>query len=420
MTNDKLVHRTPFFYGWVIMLVGSVGLIMTSPAQTYAISIFIEHFIDELELSRSTVSTLYSVGSLVAGFSLAFIGRQIDRYGARLVMVIIAFISGLACIYMGFVRNATMLFFGFLVLRIVSHGGLTLVSQNVINQWWLRRRGAVMGISGVLMSILGLAGFPNLINWLMPTYGWRGTFMIEGLMYLILLVPIVWLFLRNYPEDYGLQPDGQERTQDIASEAKSSLEEENWTLSEALQTPAFWVVGLGIGSMALATTGLFFHMVSIFEDNGLAATVTARAFVPIAATTAIMTLCSGILIDFLPARLLLTIALMAQALSLVMAPFLYNVTLAFSYGIVLGITFGLTRTVIGVVWAMYFGRQNLGTISGAGSTIMGIGAALGPLPFGYGRDLFGNYTAALMLTALLPFVLGLANLMVSKPKRQVA
>lgn len=392
---------------------------MTSPAQTYAISIFIEHFIDELELSRSTVSTLYSVGSLVAGFSLAFIGRQIDRYGARLVMVIIALISGLACIYMGFVRNATMLFFGFLVLRIVSHGGLTLVSQNVINQWWLRRRGAVMGISGVLMSILGLAGFPNLINWLIPTYGWRGTFMIEGLMYLILLVPIVWLFLRNYPEDYGLQPDGQERTKDIASEDTSSLKEENWTLAEALQTPAFWVVGLGISSMALATTGLFFHMVSIFEDNGLTATVTASVFVPIAATTAIMTLCSGILIDFLPARLLLTIALMAQTLSLVMAPFLYNVILAFSYGIVLGITFGLTRTVIGVVWAMYFGRQNLGTISGAGSTIMGIGAALGPLPFGYGRDLFGNYTAALMLTALLPFVLGLANLMVSKPKRQV-
>ena len=109
---SRLVNQSPIFYGWIILLMGTLGMIMTSPGQTYAVSIFIEHFITDLGLSRGLVSTLYTIGTLVGSFVLPLVGRQIDRRGPRLVMVFITLLFGLACVYMGFVSNAVTLGLG--------------------------------------------------------------------------------------------------------------------------------------------------------------------------------------------------------------------------------------------------------------------------------------------------------------------
>lgn len=69
---------------------------MTSPGQTYTVSIFIEHMINDLGISRSAISSLYSVGTLIGSFALPFWGRQIDRRGARSMAVLISILFGLA------------------------------------------------------------------------------------------------------------------------------------------------------------------------------------------------------------------------------------------------------------------------------------------------------------------------------------
>ena len=60
------IGRTPFFYGWFVLLAGTIGAVMTSPGQTYTVSLFIESFIDDLALSRTAVSSLYSVATLTS------------------------------------------------------------------------------------------------------------------------------------------------------------------------------------------------------------------------------------------------------------------------------------------------------------------------------------------------------------------
>ncbi|GAB4450057.1 MAG: MFS transporter [Anaerolineae bacterium] len=416
--RSRLVNRSPIFYGWIILLAGSLGLILTSPGQTYAVSIFIEHFITDLGLSRSLVSALYTAGTLVGSLALPLVGRQIDRYGARRMVVLIAALFGLACIYMGLVQNALMLGLGFIAIRMLGQGSLGLVSQNVINQWWVRRRGLVIGISGLLVSLLGVGGFPNLINVLIPLYGWRMTFTTLGLLLITVMAPLGYLLFRSPPEVYGLEPDGGQRSPASGKPAPVALTEENWTLGEARRTLAFWVVAVGLALMAMLSTGLFFHMISIFADNGLSATVAASIFLPTALTTAFVTLGSGVLIDQLPVRLLLAVALICLALSLWLAQMLHNVELAFLYSLVLGVAMGLLQTVNSVVWAAYFGRRHLGSITGVTATILVFGSALGPIPLGLARDLWGNYDLVLKVLATLPFLLGLGCLFVGRPHKQ--
>ena len=412
----SIVHRTPFYYGWVIMAIGTFGLIMTSPGQTYSVSVFVEPFIADLGLSRSAVSTLYTIGTLTGSLALPFVGRQFDQAGPRRTTLLIIIAFGCATLYMGFVRNALTLGLGFVAIRMFGQGSLSLVSTNIINNWWVQHRGKMQGIAGLLSSLLGLGTYPSLINWLIPIYGWRITWVILGGGLLVILLPLSSALIRNKPEVFGLRPDGLSVKYEAAPEEPMHYQEEHWTLEQALRTPVFWISAMGLATVAMLGTGQTFHNVSIFLDNGLTADMAASVFIPLATTAALVNLTSGVFADRFPVRFLLAIALLCQGLALWMALNLADGTAALFYGIVMGVFIGLSFTVLNVLWATYFGREHLGRISGVGTAIYIAGSALGPMTFGIGRDLFGNYNAVFQLTSIVPFVLAALTPFILPPR----
>ncbi len=410
------MDRTPFFYGWVILIVGSLGLIMSSPGQTYTISIFIDHFIADLGISRGTVSLLYTIGTLTAAFGLPFVGKTIDVRGPRLMVGVISLALGIACFYMGFINGAVMLLIGFVMLRLFGQGSLSLVSGYVINQWWVRRRGTILGISGVAVAFLGMGSYPNLVNWLIPQFGWRWSYAILGLILVFVMAPVGVTFYRSRPELYGRAPDNKDVSHD--GDNDETPIEVNWTLAEVRRTTTFWIIAAGMAAISMLTTGLTFHMVSIFADNSLSSTVAAAVYVPIAFTTAVANLGSGILVDRIPVRYLLSVSLLLQVITLWMAPNLPNVPVAVMYGVALGAMMGLQRTVTMTVWPTYFGRLYLGSIAGFATTISVAASALGSMPMGYARDWFGSYTGTLYALSVLPLVLAVVSLFLRPPTRE--
>ena len=84
MERDSVswIRRLPFFYGWVILAVSGLGMFLSGPGQTYAVSLFVDHIIVDLGWSRTTVSGLYTMGSLTAATGMFLVGRLLDRFGA--------------------------------------------------------------------------------------------------------------------------------------------------------------------------------------------------------------------------------------------------------------------------------------------------------------------------------------------------
>ncbi|ENH95815.1 MFS-type transporter [Gracilibacillus halophilus YIM-C55.5] len=70
-----------FYYGWFIVFIGALGVFFSGPGQTYSNSMFVDEYIKEFDWSRSEVSSLYSIATLVAGFIMMGVGRFIDRFG---------------------------------------------------------------------------------------------------------------------------------------------------------------------------------------------------------------------------------------------------------------------------------------------------------------------------------------------------
>ncbi|NKB66089.1 MAG: MFS transporter [Candidatus Latescibacteria bacterium] len=410
--SSRLIAACPVYYGWVVLAVGSLGSLMTTPGQTPGFSAFLDHFINDLGLSRSLISTLYTGATLTASFALPLVGRQFDQRGARFMIGLISLLLGLACLYMAWVHNAWTLVLGFFLLRLLGQGSLSLVSKNAINLWWVRRRGMAMGIAGLVTALLG-GLFPLLINYLIPLYGWRATYMVLGGLILLTIAPLGWILMRNRPEDHGLEPDGG-RAAVGDSSGKTGPIEHNWTLAQVLRAPVFWLVAAGIGSMSMLNTGLTFHLFSVFADSGLSSQLAASVFVPIALTGALVQLAGGLLIDRAPIRLLLVLALVLEAVVLLWAPRLTSLPMAYGFGICMGVQGGLDILVGSVIFANYFGRRHLGSIAGFASTLMVACSALGPMPIGIARDLLGSYSLVLSYSAALPLGLAIACLFFAK------
>ena len=60
------VARTPFYYGWVVVAVASLGNFTSAAGQTYTFSVFQESFVVDLNISSTSIAGLYLFGSLTA------------------------------------------------------------------------------------------------------------------------------------------------------------------------------------------------------------------------------------------------------------------------------------------------------------------------------------------------------------------
>lgn len=177
--RSRVIDNIPFYYGWIVVAATTLGKAMTIPGQTAGVSLFIDGFIADLGLSRSSVSMAYTVATLIGAASLTYVGRWIDRFGPRRSVVVITAAFALACLYMGYVGGVLTLFLGFTLLRALGQGSLSLASIHVVNLWFVRRRGTAVGLLGVGLA-LAMSFFPVLIEELISRFGWRTTYMLLG------------------------------------------------------------------------------------------------------------------------------------------------------------------------------------------------------------------------------------------------
>src|SRR5947208_2759700 len=77
-------------------------------------------------------------------------------------------------------------------------------SAPVSNRWFVRRRGLVVGLLAA-SNASGQLIFLPLLAWLVSTFGWQ-TASYTTAIAVLAVVPVVAIFMRNYPRDLNLQP----------------------------------------------------------------------------------------------------------------------------------------------------------------------------------------------------------------------
>ncbi|MEX2279941.1 MAG: MFS transporter [Acidimicrobiia bacterium] len=397
LLTSRLIDRIPVHYSWVVLVAGTIAVGMTIPGQTVGVSVFLDFIIDDLGLGRSTVSAVYTAGTLVGSLSLPYIGRAIDRHGPRRAVLLIGSAFALACVFMGFVGSVLTLFVGFALIRALGQGALGLVSMHTINLWFVRRRGLAIGLAGVGMA-LATSVMPAVINSLIATFGWRTAYALLGLAVAVVVLPVGGGLFRFAPERYGREPDGKK----FEGAESVSATERNFTLAQARRTITFWLFASGAFLTAMLGTGLVFHHFSIMDNNGLSRELAATVFISFGIVQAIANLLTGWLLDRVPPRFLLAVAQAAMVTVMILATSVSAGPSLLVYGVVFGIMQGMSGAISLTVYPHYFGRTHQGAIKGMVSTIMVAGTAAGPLLLAVGFDMSGSYRPVLLGAAIAP------------------
>ena len=121
----------------------------SGPGQTYTVSVFVNPIIEDLGWSRTSVSGLYTAGSLTAAAARFLVGRLLDQYGARVVLPAVVVLFGFALIFIGQVSQQWHLYAGFALIRVLGQGSLTLIPTTLIAVWFVRLRGRVMALNSL-------------------------------------------------------------------------------------------------------------------------------------------------------------------------------------------------------------------------------------------------------------------------------
>jgi MFS family permease len=402
--NSRLIDRSPVFYGWVILVVATVAIICTTPAQSFAFSLFIDHFIEDFGLTRTEVTSLVSVATFLSALSLTWIGKQVDRYGCQKIGTILIVIFPPMLMMLSQVRGPVTLFFGFLIVRVVGQGSLFLVSNTAITQWWQERRGWVMGLMLVTFALFRAVYLPVLQGWI-DAYGWQKAWIISGLWVGALLIPLWPLLMRDRPETYGQLPDRKigAIAEKVSDEKKQkNAIENNLTLAEVRKSRIFWLFLVGRLMSMVIGSGLIFHQVSIFGLVGHSAEMTAENFGVISLVAAMFILVMGRIIDHVEPKYVLIVQLVLMAATGLLSLVMTETWMTFLYAAFFGIIMAIGGVFDGTVWANLYGRLYHGEIRGFVTTVAIGGISVGPVLYALSYDLFGSYQPIIFVgTALI-------------------
>lgn len=426
------VRRSPFYYGWMIWLLSTVGFLMSVPGQTMGMAVFTDPLIDALGLSRTQLSTAYFFGTVTSALFLTRGGRWFDRFGARTVIVGSSLALAAAVLFISVIDFAAaplaaasglaigwfsfpLIMVGYFGVRFAGQGILTSASRNVLLLWFERRRGMVSGLRGIFVS-LGFSLSPLLLAFMIDGFGWRGALWVLAGVVGVCFAAFALMLVRDTPESCGLQPDGRVDGDGSPVPAPAVVDR---TLHQAAADPVFWIYALALSIHSLFITAVTFHIVSIFDEAGRGRDEALAYFFPAAMVSTGVNLLASWLADHYRLKPFLILMLTAF---LVGTYGLYRLETGWGFWLMvvgIGSGGGLWGMLSNLAFVRFFGRRHLGEITGLNTSITVFASAVGPLLFSLGLDLFGGYDYAYGICAVLVGALLLAAIVIRQPDPQV-
>lgn len=424
--------RLPFFYGWAIILLGTLGISMSIPGQTMGVSTFTDSLIEALGMTRSELGFAYMCGTITSASLLTWVGRKYDQYGVRPIAILasvgmaftLVFLSQtdviqlfLPSFLVGRTGNFLIMYAGFASLRFTGQGALTLVSRNMMMKWFEKRRGFAMGFSNVVTS-LTFSSAPVFFEMLILDYGWKDAWVILSIIAGLGFPLIILFFFRDDPEKSELKPDGNFKEKKAKTNRFPVVKP--YDLKETMQSFPFWVFAMMLAMQAFYWTGFTFNIVSIFETSGYLRSTAISIFLPSSVIAVVVTLSVSSLSDYIKLKYLLYVMGIGSMTAIIGMNFLdqWNWMI---YVLITGngIMLGLYGVMLSVVWPRFYGILHLGAISGRAMTFIVLGSSVGPIAFSESLALTHSYDLAGWLCFAIFLLLTIAGKWANNPQERL-
>jgi MFS family permease len=396
------------FYGWWVVLASGVGLaVHFGPVIVPTFGVFLKPLSQEFGWNRAQISLAFSLATLGLSVAVPLIGRLVDRFGARRVILPAVLLFGLSLLSLTFLSASLWHFYAiYLFMGVAGSGTGPVPYAKVISRWFNRQRGFALGLA---VTGIGLGGtvMPSVAQALIAAVGWRHAYMLLGLMAMGVAIPVVGLLLKETPQLIGLEPDGETIGQ--TEVAKQRNTEEGLSFYETWHTGTFWLMVSAFFLISVSFHGYIIHLVPLLTDRGLSAQ-SAALTVSLAGGTALLGRVGiGYLLDrfFAPYVAVWFFCGFALGIALLWSGAVGGVVMVAV--VLVGLGLGAELDVMPYVVSRYFGLRAFGEIYSYTFAIFTLGAVVGPLLMGAGFEATGSYS--LVLATFVMAALTAAGLM---------
>jgi MFS family permease len=402
----KITNRMPkIFYGWYIVGASIIVNSYLALSIWQGFAVFFLQILKDFQVSRTTLSIVFSVRQVESGFLSPLVGFLIDRINAKKVILFGVIIAGLGLILTGISSNIWYFYLAFIIMSagvsFASHG----VSWSVVvARWFDRKRGRATSLA-YMGGAIGGSGVIIIVK-LLEVIGWRSSVIVLGIGLWLVCIPFT-LLVRSRPEDYGLKPDGDEITQNKTAIAVStgliaSLIA-SITIKDAIKSKYFWSLIAIFGVQQISLGGIHIHQIAYFEDMGFSKTQAASSIAIAFSVSAIGRLSVGILLDRTDWQRVFIAIICGQIVSLLI---LANISLYWHiilFSIIFGFNHGMMVPIRAIICGKLFGINNLGSIWGTIDGAVVFTGVAGPVYLGWTFDTFHTYIPAFYILSLVLF-----------------
>ena len=382
---------------WWLVIAGCITHAVSTGFTYFGMSAFFPAIEREFGWSRTAISGAFSLARIESGILGPVEGYVIDRVGARRIMFVGIILCAIGFFSLSLVHSLPMLYV-VIVLGIVlgSSIGYYLPISVLVAKAFRERRSLAFGI---FRMGPGLSGpLVPLVGWMIAWWGWRIAAVISGGILLVVGLPLAYLISRiSEAEESQEQLAPEQKFQDGKPARRSS--DPQFTLSEALHTPAFWTFSIAMALRHMVTEGVSVHFVILLVDRGWSMEAASSLLGLSAFIGAPARIGMGWLGDMTDKRRMVMGLLVALSVSVFLMGYTAQSFVFTACMIIYSLAYGGLASLQEPIRADYFGTKAFATIQGMSRAVTTTGTFMGPLLAGFLYDLTKSYTIAFAIFA---------------------
>ena len=389
-------------YHWVILAILFSEMIIFGGIGN-SIGVFTIPTVEELGISRGAYSLTASIKSLVGAVSTVLAASMFRRIGYQKSALISLVICGVSYVLRSVSESFALLLFS-QALAGISIGALdTAGAVKTVDSWFHKHKGLILGfvsmatgLGGSIMSIL--------LSKIITLRGWRiAGFAVAG-FYLLLVV--LYLFVRNGPEDMGLEPYGERETP--KKKEKRHPSHENWhgrSAKELFRKPGFYLMAactfMTIFCAKLSSSTVIPH----FQDVGYSAGQAAMFNSVLMLCLAFAKLGCGELCDLIGSKKVAIICMVCLVVGQALMGVASNLLMAYASMVLLSVGLVMWTIMVPLLTRPLFGYAPSDTLIGIFLSMVSLSGMLSEPLVNYLYDALGSYSPVYLSAAVADVVL---------------
>ena len=419
--SELAVGSRRIHYGWVIVAIASTIGFLTSSVR-FAATALVPYLRDSASgfgWSYGAISLGFSLQWLVLGIVSPYIGWLGDRYGARRLLLVGAFLFIAGMLLTGIMTSLWQFYLFFGVMLGIATTVFSILLVTGVTLWFRKHLGVAMGAVGSIQG-MGMIAFLFLIAVAFDLLGMKWIFWLPGIAGGALILFLI-MFFYNEPAEIGLRPLGAPEGEPINRPQKDETSKirARVFLQQAQRTGTFWnLIGIHFwGCMGHNIINVL--LVAIAVDRGLSLGVAAGVLAVQHITGVFARGAVPVIAERVGCRSVWVVGMALQVFPLLIILFIQDTWAFYLFAILFGIGQGCEVPTFPIANRQYYGNVPQGSLYGWQNIGNGLGMGMSPVIAGVLWDATGTYAAPLILSLGFSLMALVSALLLPSPRRRL-